>query len=288
MMRFVLAAALLWYLSPAQGVEPACTPSGELRFVCGAQHPEDLAHIPGTPWLIASGFSDGAGLKLIDTRTDTLRSWYTGTPELIQPDAQAFPHCPSPPDADAFNAHGINLKQQTLYVVNHGGRESIEIFSVGSDQAQPSLVWKGCVLLPEGMIANSVAAFHDGTILATVLTRPGTTITDFVRGAKTGAVFEWKPGTPGFELIPGTQLPGNNGIETSLDDGDFYVVAFGWHAVVVYSRANPGKPPRVIVAPGFMPDNIHCKSVWGRPICRKCALRRLIESWRSRAKARSV
>ena len=260
MMRLVLVAALLWYLSPAQAVEPVCAPSGELRFVCGAQHPEDLARIPGTSWLIASGFSDGAGLKLIDTRTDTLRRWYTGAPEQIQPDARAFPRCPSPPDAVAFNAHGINLKQQTLYVVNHGGRESIEIFSVGADQVQPSLVWRGCVLLPEGMVANSVAAFHDGTILATVLTRPGTTITDFVQGAKTGAVFEWKPGTPGFELIPGTELPGNNGLETSLDDKDFYVVAFGWHAVVVYSRAHPDKPSRVVVAPGFMPDNIHWDS----------------------------
>src|ERR1700755_1387832 len=106
-----------------------CLPTGELSFVCGAQHPEDLAHIPGTPWLIASGFSEGAGLKLVDTRTGTLSRWYTGAPDQIPPDKKSFPDCPSPPDAAVFNAHGINLKQQTLYVVNHGGRESVEIFS---------------------------------------------------------------------------------------------------------------------------------------------------------------
>jgi para-nitrobenzyl esterase len=237
-----------------------CPPSGDLTFVCGAQHPEDLAHIPGTPWLIASGFSEGAGLKLIDTRNDTLSRWYTGAPEQIQPDTRSYPDCPSAPDAALFNAHGINLKQQTLYVVNHGGRESIEIFSVTAGEGPPGLVWKGCVLMPEGMAANSVAAFHDGTILASVLTRPGTTITDFVQGARTGAVFQWKPGTKAFELIPGTELPGNNGLETSLDDKSFYVVAFGWHAVVVYSRAHPDKPSKVVVAPGFMPDNIHWDS----------------------------
>lgn len=237
-----------------------CPPSGDLTFVCGAQHPEDLARIPGTTWLIASGFSDGAGLKLVDTRTDTLSRWYTGAPPQIQPDTRAFPNCPSAPDAAAFNAHGISLKQQTLYVVNHGGRESIEVFTVSPGEGPPGLVWKGCVLMPQGLAANSVAAFHDGTILASVLTRPGTSITDFVQGAKTGAVLQWQPGTQGFELIPGTELPGNNGLETSLDDQSFYVVAFGWHAVVAYSRAHPGKPSKVVVAPGFMPDNIHWDS----------------------------
>ena len=51
--------AQLGLLHAAAAVD-ACSPSGNLHFVCGAQHPEDLAHIPGTPWLIASGFSDGA------------------------------------------------------------------------------------------------------------------------------------------------------------------------------------------------------------------------------------
>lgn len=247
----------------AAEADPACAPSGELRFVCAAEHPEDLAQIPGTPWLIASGFSDGAGLKLVDTRTSSLRRWFMGSSEQIQADTRSFPDCSSAPDINLFNAHGISLKpaqggkQSTLYVVNHGGRESIEIFSVDVDHAEPRLIWRGCVLLPKGMSANSVAAFRDGTILATVLTLPGTTITDFVKGQKTGAVFQWKPGTKAFKLIRGTELPGNNGLETSPDDREFYVVAFGRHAVVVFSRAHPAKPARQAVAPGFMPDNIH-------------------------------
>src|SRR5690348_6713925 len=65
---------------------PACSPTAGLQFVCGAEHPEDLAHIPGTQWLIASGFSDGAGLKLIDTRTDTLTRWYTASRQQMQRD----------------------------------------------------------------------------------------------------------------------------------------------------------------------------------------------------------
>lgn len=233
-----------------------------LHFVLGAEHPEDLAHIPETPWLIASGFSEGAGLKLVDTRDDSLQRWYIGSPRQIQPDSAVFPDCPSAPDPMVFNAHGISLRPagegaHTLYVVNHGGRESIEVFSVGSREPRPSLTWKGCVVLPPGMAANSVAAFHDGTILTTILTRPGTTITDFVAGRRTGLVLSWRPGTRRFETIAGTGLPGNNGLETSQDDKEFYVVAFGWHAVVAFSRAHPGKPLWQAVAPGFMPDNIH-------------------------------
>jgi len=233
-----------------------------LHFVCGAEHPEDLAHIPETPWLIASGFSDGAGLELVDTRADSLTRWYTASQQQIQPDRATFPDCPKAPDPGVFNAHGISLHpagegRHTLYVVNHGGRESIEVFSINARESLPSLTWKGCVLLPPGMVANSVAAFRDGTILATVLTRPGTTITDFVNGKKTGLVLSWRPGTKQFEPIRGTELPGNNGLETSADDKAFYVVAFGWHAVVAFSRAHPDRPAWQAVAPGFMPDNIH-------------------------------
>jgi len=263
MILFCAAAARA---AAAAGLPPAvCAPSGELHFVCGAEHPEDLAHIPETPWLIASGFSNGSGLKLVDTRTDALHRWYTGEQEQIQPDAGRYPECTTAPDPDLFGAHGINLQadragRYTLYVVNHGGRESIEIFAVAADRPEPALTWKGCVLLPEGMAANSVAAFRDGAILATVLTRPGTTITDFVRGQRTGGVLEWKPGMKELKLIRGTELPGNNGLETSPDGKEFYVVAFGWHAIFVFSRAHPGRPIRKAVAPGFMPDNIHWDS----------------------------
>jgi hypothetical protein len=58
-------------------------------------------------------------------------------------------------------------------------------------------------------------------------------------------------------LLEGTQLPGNNGLETALDDQGFYVVAFGWRSVVAYSRADTTTPLWRLQAPGFMPDNIH-------------------------------
>ncbi len=110
---------------------------------------------------------------------------------------------------------------------------------------------------PAGQVGNSVASFADGTILVTVLTRPGTSIADFVEGRNTGVVLRWRPGSTSFAPMPGTELPGNNGLEVDPDERHFYVVAFGWHAVAVFDRERTEGPDRVISAPDFMPDNLH-------------------------------
>jgi hypothetical protein len=225
----VVAGLLLFFLQAAAAAAPAaCEPSAELRFICGAERPEDVARVPETRWLVFSGFSDGAGLKLVDTAAFKMRRWYSGAPGQLRHDRDAFPLCPSPPAVESFNAQGISLRTiapqlHRLYVVNHGGRESIEVFSIDARSDEPKLHWLGCVLMPEGIAANSVATYSDGTILASVLTHPGTFITDFVRGGVTGGVYEWRPGSQAFKLLPGTELPGNNGIETAPDDQEFYV-----------------------------------------------------------------
>jgi hypothetical protein len=248
----------------AAEVPPApCDEVQGTSFVCGADHPEDLALIPGTRWIIASGFSAGAGIKLVDTTARTLRHWYSGDEAQLAYDADLFPQCPGPPEASALNAQGMSLRQirdhsSLLYVSNHGGREAIEVFRIEAAAArEPALKWIGCVPMPAGMAANSVASFADGSILVTVLTRPGTQIADFVEGRVTGLVYEWKPGTSAFQQVRGAELPGNNGLEASRDGKEFYVVAFGWHAVVAFSHTNPTTLLRKAVAPGFMPDNIH-------------------------------
>jgi hypothetical protein len=257
----LLAASGLISCSKENAASTAC--SGGLDLLCGQPRPEDLARIPETRWLIASGFSGGAGLKLIDTRRREFKPFYTGAAEQVGPPDSKFPDCTSAPDPSLFNAQGIHLRraegeqQYDLYVANHGGRESVEVFRVDARQDVPQIRWRGCVLLPEGLAANSVATYSDGTILITVLVHPGDTFADFVEGRNTGGVYEWKPGGEGFRLIPGTQLPGNNGLETAKDDSGFFVVAFGRHSVLRYTRNDPSSSPQEAVAPGFMPDNIH-------------------------------
>jgi hypothetical protein len=110
--------------------------------------------------------------------------------------------------------------------------------------------------MPDQLAANSVAAFNDGTLLATVLTLPGRKFEDLFAGRNTGVVLQWKPGSAGFEMLPGTELAGNNGIDTSPDDREFYVAASGSKRIVAFSRANPSKPLRTAQLKEFAPDNV--------------------------------
>jgi hypothetical protein len=248
--------------SPTQPAASACAPVNGMSFICGLGRPEDLKLLPGGRWVIASGQADGAGLKLINAQTKIARRWWSGAPAEVRPDRARYGACPGAPAAGRLTPHGLALRplgegRHTLYVVNHGGRETIEVFEVDARGSEPAAVWIGCVPMPPGLAGNGVAAFADGTILTTVQILPGRTLAQQITGQPTGGVYQWAPGDSGFRLLPGTSVPGNNGIETSPDGREFYVVGVGARAVFVYDRADPGKGPvRKADAPGFMPDNI--------------------------------
>jgi sugar lactone lactonase YvrE len=112
--------------------------------------------------------------------------------------------------------------------------------------------------MPEGLAANSVASFADGSLVATVLFMPGTTFADAVVDRKpTGAVYEWSPGKAGFELVRGTELPANNGIEVSADGREIYVASSGLQTIVAFSHSNPARQLRTTQPLPFTPDNVH-------------------------------
>ena len=177
--------ALPFLTTPASAAEPAdCAPHGDLHFVCGVVHPEDLMRVPATKWIITSGMSnDAGGLFLVDSVAKSAHKLNLGDQIQARHEAR-YPDCDAPPAAASFSAHGLSLLRRsarrfTLYVVGHGGREAIEVFDVRSAGAAPPVVtWIGCVKMPAaaGTATNSVTALPDGTIYATVLNRPGTTL----------------------------------------------------------------------------------------------------------------
>lgn len=245
-----------WLAAPAAAAQ-GCEPVGDLEFVCGPKNAEDLVRVPGTPWIIASGMTAGSSLTLIDSRNGT----YSGLHPQAKHDA-AFANCPTPPDSAKAVTHGLNIRagakgRSTLYAVAHGPRESIEVFDVDATGAKPAVTWKGCVLMPEGLAANSVASLADGSLVATVLIMPGKTFADSVMKRPTGAVYEWSPGKQGFELIRGTELPGNNGLEVSADGKEIFVVSSGLQTIVAFARTNPTKQLRTTRPLPFTPDNVH-------------------------------
>jgi hypothetical protein len=238
--------------------QQACEPSGDVGYVCGVRNPEDLVLVPGTSWIVSSGMADGAGFYLVDAKAGTA----TVLPFAAEHDP-IFASCATPPSPQQLNTHGLSLRangpgRAKLYVVGHGAREAIEVFDVDSTGARPTLTWRGCVPMPEGLAANSVASFADGGIVATVLFMPGTTFADAVVDRKpTGAVYEWSPGAAGFKLIEGTQLPANNGIEVSADGREIYVASSGLQTIVAFSHSNPARQLRTTRPLPFTPDNVH-------------------------------
>jgi len=266
-LAIVSASLLSSHLLRAQAPPaPGCAPAAGLTFICGLQNPEDLVIVPGARWLVTSGMAPGAGLSLVDTQAKAVRKLYAPDTANARADRTRFANCPGPLDPKQAVLHGLALRpaaagRYTVYATNHGGRESIEVFelSAGSGGAagNPSATWIGCVLLPPKLAANSVAAFSDGTLVATVLMLPGKTFEDAFAMRTTGIVLQWTPGTPAFVELKGTELVANNGIETSPDDREFYVASTPTRRIYAFSRAKPGAgAPRFAQLKDFGPDNV--------------------------------
>jgi hypothetical protein len=263
LLSVLVLAMLLAASGPGHAADDACASLSGLQFVCGPKNAEDLVAVPGSKWLLSSGMADGGGVLLIDTRDGKWRVGYPGAAPRAAHDAR-YPDCTAPPDSAKLQTHGLNLLpgrngHSTLYAVAHGARESIEVFDVdvSAQSGPPELTWKGCVTMPEGLAANSVASFADGSLVATVLLMPGKSFADSVAKKPTGAVFEWSPGKRGFELVKGSELPGNNGIETSPDGKEMFVVSSGFQTIVAFSHTNPTKQLRTTRPLPFTPDNVH-------------------------------
>jgi hypothetical protein len=247
----------------AQGANqpPGCAPAGGLSFVCGIVNGEDLVLVPNSTWLIASGMAPGSSLHAVETKARAVRILYGGATAAARADKTRFANCPGPLDPKQAVLHGLSLRpaaagRYTLYATNHGGRESIEVFEVATAGGTPAATWIGCILLPQGLAANSVAAFTDGSLLATVLIMPGKTFEDAFAQRPTGIVLAWKPGEKTFRPLPGTELSANNGIETSPDDREFYVASTTTKRIIAYARNKPGVPLRVAQLKEIGPDNV--------------------------------
>jgi len=261
----VALLAGLWVAigAPARAAE-TCTPEGRVHYLCGPRNVEDFVQVKGTGWIIASGMT-GPGqpagqLYLIDSRA---RTWKPLTPDVSGPARAPYGACPGAPDPAKLAPHGVALRQgegprPTLYVVNHGGRESIEVFEVDSPAAHPALRWIGCVVLPAGASGNAVASLPGGGFVATKFQTAGDPqafekMADLV---KDGLLYEWDPKT-GFSPIPGSEMSGANGVEVSPDGKWIFANAWPEQRVIRFRRGSDAAPRSVKL--DFLPDNIR----WG-------------------------
>jgi hypothetical protein len=249
---------------PAQALPPLMecgTHGGDIDILCGTRSPEDLEPTPDGKFLIVSQFvngrggTGGAGLVLFDLAKKTFaKMTVKDEPRKDWGD----PACPGPP-GEALLPHGISLskragsKAMQLYVVNHGGRQSMEMFELRRAQSSWELAWHGCFVSKQDY--NDVAALPDGGFISTHPTalRAAGDTSNLLGGQATGYVVRWTPAAGEVEL-PGTRIGYPNGVVVSADGRYMYVNAWTAREVHKYDLKD-GKETGVIKL-DFMPDNL--------------------------------
>lgn len=252
-----LLAAVWCGLAASAAVAQDCVPDDGLDFVCGPVASEDLVHVPGTPWLIASGLrTDGPGhLYRIDTRNRRAEAMAV----TIRPDPLLGKDCPGPPDLSLLSVDGLALRtsrggRHRLYAANHGDRQAIEIFEVGAGTSVVRVAWIGCIVMPEGTLANAVAPLPDDGIVISSFYDPHDPLawTRMARGEATGSLWEWQSGR-GLQRLDGGAISGPNGLALSADGRILYVSAWSGRAMLAIDRETGN---RRTIPLDFLPDNI--------------------------------
>lgn len=263
-----LGAAALLLAGLATGgparADDACAPANGAKFICGVNNVEDWAPVKGTPWVIGSDLAapgKQGTLYLFDTRNATA-SAVQPADIAIKPDQAKYPDCPGAPDMKVFGPHGLDIApasgaQRTLYAVNHGGREAVEVFGVDLAKDKPALTWTGCITAPKGAWPDAVAAVPGGAMIVTSLWDP----TDPQRmdklgnGKPVGGLFEWSPGK-GWSEVPGSHgMSGPNGVIASPDGKMVYVAVWSGKEIArINLHDKPAKTDTVHT--GFLTDNL--------------------------------
>lgn len=241
-----------------------CPPRGGLRFICGTGAVEDLAPVPGTPFLLAGGMRTGgpAPLQVIDARDESISTAWPAA-DGIRADRSQYPDCPGPPDPGRMSTTGVAL--QTLegtslfYAVNEADRRAIEVFEVAVDTSPGAappvrLTWVGCVPMPEGTNPNAVTPLAGRAMaIASMDNGAANRMTRHARGDATGSVWTWRP-SEGLRKLPIPDLRGGNGIAATADHRWLFVSA--WSGSQLVRIAVDGSVAPSFSEVPFLPDNI--------------------------------
>lgn len=222
-----LLSLVMTVQATGQASNEECAADGDVQFLCGPVSPEDLVQLPETDWIVAAGMEDYGYLYLVNSASLAATSVYPAANANHQWDQARYGACPGPV-TEGFTPHGMHLEPGTngihdLFVVRHGARESIEVFTLDASAATPTITWIGCVMAPEAVVFNSVAATPEGGMVATHFQLPA------------GAVYEWNPGGE-WVLVPGSETAGPNGIEVSPDGAWLYIGGWGTRTLIKLSR----------------------------------------------------
>lgn len=238
------------------------------KLIDAPYKPEDLVETSSGAVIVSAmaenpGESGSSGsLYYMDPDTTEISSAWPSESVNNDLNNELFAECSGPLTDDETSPHGITVESgddgtERLYVVNHGGRESIEVFDVHNDEGQPGLTWIGCVELPEGSFGNGVAADPDSDgFFVTHFLNPADMENEFQRafaGEDTGHVLHWTPESGWTQLAEST-MSTPNGIAVSEDGESLYVASWGGRKLVEMDPSSGAVRREVPV--DIMPDNL--------------------------------
>ena len=255
MCGLVLALGLASGADAAPAKAPAsCAPEGKVAYVCGLMNVEDMDLAPGGRRIIGSGMTSPTvpvgHLYAIDSGS---RAFSEITPDVSGPAEAIYGDCPGPLDLSKLAPHGLYVTNDRVYLVNHGGRQSIEVFRLSVGGHGPVLKWIGCEVLPDRGSGNGVAPLPGGGFVASTFQQAGDEGAFGKMSAlkPTGAVYAWSPGK-GWSKLAHSEMSGANGVEVA---GGFILVN-AWPEQKVYRfRMGSDAAPDAVPTP-FLPDNV--------------------------------
>ena len=275
MLGLALAATTSAAGTTAAAAPKETTPTVNLQgFVDGPTSPEDIVEVPGTGVAIVSGLSDDplstssvGHLYAVDSNTLSATEIWPNRNWSVAWDEARYPSCPGAPDPTIASPHGINLEERAdgtydLYVVNHGGREGVEVFRLDVRDGI-DLTWSGCVTMPPGTFPNGVAPLPDSD---------GLVVTNFFDPTKSDPFSQIFSDTPsgnlmrwelesGWSVVPESAMAGPNGVIVTRDGRTAFVAEWGGRTLhrIPLDRTQ-GAPMsavgRASVDVPFMPDNL--------------------------------
>ena len=272
----LLAAAVLLALvacSDKNSMIDTCEQVNHIEPICRFTNPEDMELLPDHETVLISqmGNMDGSkagNLVAFDTTSQIITKLFPGSTvaDKHSPENWGAANCPGLPGAE-FSPHGISLKQRNdgrwqLAVVNHGGRESVEMFEVINNDNHFALLWRGCVMPTDGTYMNDVALLKDGGFVAShmfdkrapKLFGLSTGMWKSQLGINTGYVFEWRPAQPDtFRVLEGSHGPFINGILISADDRTVFANVYASNEIRKLDRDSGKKLASALVT---QTDNI--------------------------------
>jgi hypothetical protein len=252
----LLAAVLVGRGAAINAVEPCADCE-----ICGLKNPEDMIRLEGTRWALVSRLGRDAeapgGFSVVDLESQTARVLI---PDVSKPAVAMYSDCPKAPVASDLITHGLDARQlghgtMEVFAVNHGGRESIEVFELHMDGQGPRLTWKGCVMLPAEISANAVAALPDGVAVSSFGTSGDRGTEELLAGRPSGFVSRWTL-KKGWVHVAGSEFGGDNGVTAAPDGSGLYINDWNDGTLRIVPLRK-GVTPATIKLGNFHPDNVH-------------------------------